>query len=78
MIYTYGFKTSPLPSPLQVEPESHHISSTGMTEPLQGVHETMEEQSEEEKLVRTYCVKWGDEVRVVRQTGDIWEKDKPD
>ena len=49
-----------------------------MTEPLQGVHETMEEKSEEEKLVRTYCVKWGDEVRVVRQTGDIWEKDKPD
>lgn len=49
-----------------------------MTEPLQGVHETMEEQSEEEKLVRTYCVKWGDEVRVVRQTEDIWEKDKPD
>lgn len=69
-------KSLTLPTPSGAR-EPPYLFSTGMIEPLQGVHETMEEKSEE-KLVRTYCVKWGDEVRVVRQTEDIWEKDKPD
>lgn len=47
--------------------KEHHPKPL-VLEPNQGVHKTPEEKPEAEELIRTCCIKWGDEMRAVKQT----------